>query len=1266
MWRYDAKRSAASPQQLADQLQLHWVREYPALEPAWEDPVNQDRMPFDRVYEPVVFGSTMFFGSNRNDALTALDTRTGDEKWRFYADGPIRLPPVVWQGRIYFTSDDGYLYCVDATKGELIWKFRGGPDDRKIIGNSRMISAWPARGGPVIQDGVAYFAASIWPLMGTFIHAVDSDTGKVIWTNDATSATYINHPHGGSTSFGGVAPQGALVAVGDRLLVPGGRSVPACFDRSTGKPLYYHLSGSKYHKLKGSVDRKREGGSHVSAIDRYYLNHRGLNTSLYDLQSGDLIKMWRETVYPVLTEDVLYLSGNPVVAYDLTDLKETGLLKRQWELDELWRCEVDGSAGLIKAGERLYAGGENVVSAIALSEDGTAEVVWQAEIEGTAARLLAADDRLFVITLDGRFYAFGADEGVAERAGFVPPRDETDGSTPGEVNQLATEVLRAASVNRGYCLAFGVKTPELLEALARASDFRIVAVDADKEKVAQLRRRFDAAGLYGTRISVHVGDPTTFQAPPYVAAITLVEELEAAGSREKKSSLETIFRWMRPYGGVAFLCEEAGRPGDSLERLARNCSLPGLGVKHRGQYVVMRREGPLPGSADWTHQNGNVANTSKSDDTLVKLPLGILWFGGSSHEDVLPRHGHGPPEQVIGGRLFIEGINSFSARDVYTGQVLWKRTFDELGTFGVFYDKTYVADPLNTTYNQVHIAGANARGANYVACQDKVYFVIGSECHVLDPATGSTVTVFSLPGKSPSGKDSAWGYVGVYEDLLIAGSEMIRFSELFGPGSGVWEDFDSSSSRALVVMDRHSGRVLWTRDSQLAFRHNAIAAGNGRLFCIDRLPDPVARLANRRGEVPNGEPELLCLDIRTGEPVWNNKEDVFGTWLGYSETHDILIQCGRASRDMLRGEPTERMIAYRGQDGSVIWDRPVVHGGPCMIHNDTIFLNAVSTVGSAVSLLTGMPKTRKHPLTGLEVPWTYHRRYGCNSVVASEYLLTFRSGAAGYYDLLSESGTGNLGGFKSGCTANLIAAGGVLNAPEYTRTCTCSYQNQTSLALVHMPDVEMWTFNEIRDEGAGKDRILSLGINFGAPGDRRSESGTLWLDYPSVGGPSPDIEISVEGSADYFRHHSSRISGEGSAWVCASGVEGARKITVNLVPSPDTDAGAEGPVDNTDDAEHGGRETQPAGSSTYPYTVRLYFAEPEDSIKTGERVVDVALQGQVVIRGFDVAAQTDGVKRSVVKEFRGIPVSKDLAVKLDPAGRRGAVLCGLEIVAESR
>ena len=98
------------------------------------------------------------------------------------------------------------------------------------------------------------------------------------------------------------------------------------------------------------------------------------------------------------------------------------------------------------------------------------------------------------------------------------------------------------------------------------------------------------------------------------------------------------------------------------------------------------------------------------------------------------------------------------------------------------------------------------------------------------------------------------------------------------------------------------------------------------------------------------------------------------------------------------------------------------------------------------------------PLTGAAVEWAWSRNYGCNTPAASENLLTFRSGAAGYYDLCNDGGTGNLGGFRSSCTNNLIVADGVLNAPDYTRGCTCSYQNQASLALAPMPDAEMWTF----------------------------------------------------------------------------------------------------------------------------------------------------------------------------------------------------------------
>ena len=98
----------------------------PPLQPAWPD---QPKMQFDAAYEPIVLGKTLFIGSPREDCLIAIDTASGQEKWRYFTDGPIRFAPVGSNGRIYFTSDDGHLYCVDAAKGKLVWKFRGAPVD---------------------------------------------------------------------------------------------------------------------------------------------------------------------------------------------------------------------------------------------------------------------------------------------------------------------------------------------------------------------------------------------------------------------------------------------------------------------------------------------------------------------------------------------------------------------------------------------------------------------------------------------------------------------------------------------------------------------------------------------------------------------------------------------------------------------------------------------------------------------------------------------------------------------------------------------------------------------------------------------------------------------------------------------------------------------------------------------------------------------------------------------------------------------------------
>jgi len=188
----------------------------------------------------------------------------------------------------------------------------------------------------------------------------------------------------------------------------------------------------------------------------------------------------------------------------------------------------------------------------------------------------------------------------------------------------------------------------------------------------------------------------------------------------------------------------------------------------------------------------------------------------------------------------------------------------------------------------------------------------------------------------------------------------------------------------------------------------------------------------------------------------------------------------------------------------------------------------------------------KNPLTGEIQPWKITRAYGCNNIIASENLLTFRSGAAGFYDLQTEGGTGNLGGFKSGCTSNLVVANGVLNAPDYTRTCSCSYQNQTSLALVHMPDIDVWTVDATSVSATPEKQVESLAINFGAPGDRRQRDGQLWMEYPPVAGDSAPLKITVNPDAKYFQNHSSLIANADLPWVLASGVDNITHLEIKL------------------------------------------------------------------------------------------------------------------------
>ncbi|MGD0091898.1 MAG: PQQ-binding-like beta-propeller repeat protein, partial [Planctomycetota bacterium] len=524
MWRCDPNRSAASPEELPDQLDALWVREFPPVRPAWP---NEPRLHFDASYEPVVLGKLLFAGSPNDGSVTAYSTETSELRWKFFSDGPVRFAPVAWKDRLCFGSDDGCVYCLNSADGTVKWKTRLVPEDRperKHLGNARLISFWPVRGGPVLADGTIYAAAGLWPTLGVFIAALDVESGRVVWLNrDANLIKKVRVDHN-ELQDSGLSPQGYLVLAGETLLVPNGRSMPACLDRKTGQLLHY-LQGYRngdcrvtamgqyaFVGREGVVDiaTGREAGSRwaqagSAAPKNFVLSKMDLFESpAYAYNKRPACSAWSAlgagTVYG-LHQGVFYaydLSHPAVAEYD-TQYEGHKLKPWRWELPELWKFATPYAKDrpacltLIKAGNRLYShAGQRLLAAGLPTAGGEPKVLWERQIEGTPSALLAADGKLFAMTKEGRLYCF-----AAGRAGGTPALPGRAGGTPALPGQkpadgwekTAGEILKCTQVSDGYCLVLGIGSGRLFEELLAQSSLRLIGVDSDAEKVRRLRER---------------------------------------------------------------------------------------------------------------------------------------------------------------------------------------------------------------------------------------------------------------------------------------------------------------------------------------------------------------------------------------------------------------------------------------------------------------------------------------------------------------------------------------------------------------------------------------------------------------------------------------------------------------------------------------------------------------------------------------------------------------------------------------------------------
>jgi outer membrane protein assembly factor BamB len=473
MWRHDAGRTGVIEENLPAKLKLRWSRKLPTTTPAFHSP----RLQFDAGYEPVVAKGRLLIASSRNDSVTAYDASTGKELWIYHTNGPVRFAPAVWNDSVCFGSDDGFLYCVEISTGKLRWKHQATPNDRRLLGNRRLISVWPVRGGPVVAEGQVYFAAGVWPMEGVFVLAMDIETGEVVWRNERLGYLFGQQPHE-TQAIGGLAPQGYLIVNKDEVIVPCSTAYPARLDRKTGELIDFKLPAPGHLP-----------GGWFAALDP---------------KTAKGIRRGKLTFDDVVNQQ----------------LHEGGIRKGEGKTGFSRTIRVDGRA--INFDNALTELGVNGVNGV----------------EGKVHSMIVADAKLFLTTQDGKLFCFAEpSEETRTPTDWTTSVAELD-TTP-QAMKLAEALIREAAGSHGVAVVLGLQDGALVKALIRASAYHVIAIDDNVSRVAKLRKELQSAGLYGVRTAVIEGDTSKVSLPPYLANL-ITTELSDGLQHAPKDLLQTL------------------------------------------------------------------------------------------------------------------------------------------------------------------------------------------------------------------------------------------------------------------------------------------------------------------------------------------------------------------------------------------------------------------------------------------------------------------------------------------------------------------------------------------------------------------------------------------------------------------------------------------------------------------------------------------------------------------------------------------------------
>ncbi|MDA1054643.1 MAG: PQQ-binding-like beta-propeller repeat protein [Planctomycetota bacterium] len=1271
-------RVGATADKLPEQIELKWVYSTPAPpEMAWAGPraepvegkYMRHRVAFDRAIDVVVANDRVYFGSPVDNKIYCMNAATGEPIWSVFTDGAIRLAPTVWKGKVYVGSDDGHAYCLDAADGKLIWKLRAGTSDERLLARGEMISRWPLRTGILIYDGIAYFGAGVFPHETVYLYAVDAETGSVVWKNDR-----ISQEDAGRNPL---SPQGYLLATDELLIVPSGRALPAAFDRRTGEELHQrnHSWRSTAGGVVGGTKALLADGQIYSAGDHHFL--------AMDQKSGGTGFAWINGRQLAISEDLGFVAtSTQLVAIkraehakatvERQDLnlkldslrgKRSSMKAEEYQtqvaeleakiaelskVGTLWNVETPLASSLIFAGGTVVVGGENQVAAYNAQ---TGAPLWTQPVEGDLHSLAASNGNFFASTDRGKIYGFGGVNAASpgKEPAKLPADYIAEPYAKDDLTEMyaaaADEIIRQTGVTRGFCLVLGSEKGRLAFELARRSDLQVYGIESDAKKADESRRALDRAGAYGHRVTIVEADLNALPFSNYFANLVVSDSLLLTG--ELPSRATEIARSIKPCGGIICLGAPPSAPAaakitsEKLQAWLAGLNLaPDEKFASAGTFASLTR-GKLSGVGEWSHQYGNVANTSTSSDYRVKGGMGVLWYGDPGPAPMINRHEAAAAPLSTNGRMFIQGLDSILCYDAYNGTFLWEYKNPGAIRTGVFN---------------------NEETSNLAASADALFVAVDDTCTEIDAATGKVRAVY----KTPASEDKiprVWGYVGYWNGMLF-GTSTIRGDleqSLRRRGHTVANTTDS-----IFAVDVKTGERKWVYRGK-NIMHVTIAIGDDRAFFIDSSISQQQRdelLRQDKTELKNlgeeeakkKEAELKALDVRLavavdindGNVLWSQAVDVTDcSYVGigggqltliYQNGHVLICGAnanGHYWRQFLSGQFSKRrLLVLDAKTGEKLWSKDANYRHRPIVVEDQIIAEPWS-----FALHTGEEKQRENPITGEETKWQFSRPgHHCGMITATPNTLFFRSGYTGYYDLYSDSGVSHFAGQRMGCWVNAIPGNGLLMIPEASAGCVCQFSIEATVVMEPRQEADTW---KIASLSGSATPVKQLAINLGAPGDRRDTFGTLWLAFPrpaTVGRLEYtfDIKPSLASGGGYYNYNSDSIQIENAntPWVLTSGVRGLSRCELELL----------------------GENDKPA-----TYSVKLHFAQIEECAP-GDAMFAIKLQGDTVAEKVDVVREAGATSRALVRTFDNIAVDKNLTIELVSQGEMLPTISAIEVV----